>query len=292
MTAHQVLQGLINGGLLGCIYAGIGLGLSLVLGVLRIVNVAHSAVLILAALVYLQLVNGAGWDPMLAIGPVIVAFYGGGLLVYQSIGQRLAREHDSTILLAFFGLMVVLESIGVLIWTTDTRNLRLGYLDTVLRFAGLNIPLSRVVAAGITLVMIALLHLFLTRSLLGRAVRGMAQDRDVATMVGIDVQRLSRHVFALGISLAAFGGTVLALVVPFSPQEHVRWLAWAFMVVILGGLGSVARTLTAGLAVGMIEALVGLAFPFQYTYMVLYTLLAISLVVRQGGIGGMTPRRI
>jgi branched-chain amino acid transport system permease protein len=211
---------------------------------------------------------------------------------HRGIAQHLAREQDSTILLAFFGLMVVVESLAVLVWTTDTRNVRLGYLDTVLRFWTLNIPLARVVAAALTLMLLLSLHAFLSRTLVGSAVRGMAENRDVADMVGINVRGLSRHVFAAGIALAAYGGTVLALVAPFSPQEHVRWLAWSFLVVVIGGLGSVVHTLFAGLAVGVIESLVGVVLPFQYTYLVLYVVLAAALLVRRQGLGGLSARTI
>ena len=292
MTVQQLIQALANGLLLGCIYAGFALGLSLIMGVLRIVNVAHSAILIAASLVYWQLVNGAGLDPLLSIVPVLLVFYLGGLGIHRGIAQRLAREQDSTVLLAFFGLMVVVESLAVLVWTTDTRNVRLGYLDTVLRFWTLNIPLARVVAAALTLMLLLSLHAFLSRTLVGSAVRGIAENRDVANMVGINVRGLSRHVFAAGIALAAYGGTVLALVAPFSPQEHVRWLAWSFLVVVIGGLGSVVHTLFAGLAVGVIESLVGVVLPFQYTYLVLYVVLAAALLVRRQGLGGLSARTI
>jgi branched-chain amino acid transport system permease protein len=292
MSLTELPQTIVSGLLLGCLYAGFALGLSLILGVLRIINVAHSAVIIAGALVYWQLVNVVGLDPLLAILPVLVLFYAIGLGLHRGIAQRLAREPDTTVLLATFGLMVVIESIAILVWTTDTRNLDLGYLDTVLRFWGLNIPLSHLVGAALTLAILFALHAFLTRTLVGSAVRGIAQNRDVAGMVGINVQRLSRQVFAGGITLAAFGGTILALALPFSPQEHVRWLAWSFLVVIIGGLGSMRNTLLAGLTVGMTEAVVGVLLPFQYTYLVLYALLAAALLIRKEGLGGVTARTI
>lgn len=292
MTFQQLLQSLINGALLGGVYGGLAMGLSLILGVLRVVNLAHSAVLILGALVYWELVNGAGLDPLAMILPVALGGFILGLIVHRGINQYLARESDSTVMLAFFGLMVVIESIAIIIWTTDTRTVQLGYLSDVWRFGAIGVPLNRVVAAAITVAILIALHLFLTRTLTGAAVRGMAENPDVATLVGIDVAVLSRRVFALGIGFAAFGGTVLSLVQSFNPQEHVRWLAWAFLVVILGGLGSTVRTLVAGVAVGIFETIVGLLVPFQYTYLALYALLAIALLVRSEGLGSAKLRTI
>lgn len=288
----SLLQDLINGLTLGAVYAGLALGLSLVLGILGIVNVAHSAFIVLAALVYWELVNGLGLDPLVAIIPLLLvfAFFGAGL--YSGFVRRVERENDTTALLVFFGVMVVVESVAVIVWTTDTRNVRLGYLGETLRFAGLNVPLGKLTAGVLTLVLFGLLHLFLTRTVAGIAIRGMAQNRDVAEMVGIPVRSVAVGVFALGTAFAAFGGAVLALTAPFSPQEHYRWLTWAFIIVIIGGLGSVANTLIAGLALGMLETFVGGYFSFQYTYLVVYLLLPAALIWRRHGLRGVSARAV
>lgn len=290
MNLDIVVQSLVNGLLLGGVYGGLAIGLSLILGVLRIVNLAHSAILIFAALMYWEFVNRLGLDPLLMILPVVLLAYLFGLLVHRGIAQFLVKDSDSTVLLAFFGLLVILESVAVMIWTTDTRTVSLGYLSELIRIGTITIPVSRIVAAVITVVVLLALHYFLTRTLTGSAIRGLSQNRDVALMVGINVNSLSRRVFAAGIAFAAFGGIVLAMVQSFNPQEHYRWLAWAFLVVILGGLGSALRTLVAGLSVGVIETMVGIMMPFQYTYLVLYGLLAVALLVRSEGLGGVKQR--
>ncbi|HZD38247.1 MAG TPA: branched-chain amino acid ABC transporter permease [Actinomycetes bacterium] len=286
----QVAQNIVNGLALGCVYAGFALGLSLLLGILGIVNVAHSAMLMLAALVYWELVNALGLDLLVAILPVLVLFFLLGLGLQRSFTRRLEREAESTVLLVFFGVMVVIESLAVMLWTTDTRNVALGYLDGTLRLGGISLPASRLVAAVLTLVLFGATYLFLTRTLVGAAIRGLAQNRDVAAMAGIPVGRLSLLVFAGGVALAAFGGVVLGMTLPFSPQEHVRWLAWSFLIVIVGGLGNVASTLLAGIALGLIEVLVGSFLSFQYTYLIIYLLLAIALLARREGLRG-TPAR-
>src|SRR5690606_10391511 len=167
MSWRELAQALINGSLLGGVYGGVAMGLSLVLGVLRIINLAHSAVLIFGALVYWELVNGLGLDPLLMILPVAIGGYLFGLVVHRGLTQYLARESDSTVLLGFFGLMVVIESIAIMIWTTDTRTVNIGYLSDVLRFGGIGVPVARIVAAVITVVVLVALHLFLTRTLTG-----------------------------------------------------------------------------------------------------------------------------
>ena len=292
MTFLDFVQSLVNGALLGGVYGGLAVGLSLLLGVLRIVNLAHSAVLMFAGLLYWQLVTAFGLDPLLMILPVVLLAYLFGLGVHRGMAQYIARESDTTVILAFFGLMVILESVAIMIWKTDPRTVDLGYLSGVVHLGPINIPVSRIVAAAITFAVLIALHLFLTRTLTGSAIRGMAQNRDVAEMAGINVNKLSRRVFAVGIALAAFGGTVLGLVSTLAPQEHMRWLAWAFLVVILGGLGSVMRSLIAGIAVGIFETVVGLFIPFQFTYLALYGLLAAVLLIRNEGLGSITQRTI
>jgi branched-chain amino acid transport system permease protein len=280
----SVAQSFVNGILLGGVYGGLAIGLSLILGVLRVVNLAHSAIIIFAGLLYWEFVNGLGLDPLLMIAPVVVIGYLFGLVVHRGIAQHLVKDSGPTVMLAFFGLLVVLESVAVMIWTTDTKTVDLGYLSAVVHFGSISVPVARVVGAGITIAVLVALHFFLTRTLTGSAIRGLAQNRDVAAMVGIDVTKLSRRVFAAGIAFASFGGIVLAMVQSFNPQEHYRWLAWAFLVVILGGLGSALRTLMAGF--------VGIIIPFQYTYLVLYGILAVALLVRSEGIGGSKQRTI
>ena len=287
-----VVQTLISGTLNGFLYVAFALGLSLVMGILRIINLAHGAILVLAALVLWQLVNGAGMDPLLMILPVVALFYAAGYGTHWALVQRMHRESETTVLLVFFGLMVILEGISVLVWTTDTKNLRLGYLGEVLRWGGVNIPVSRLVAVAISLTVVVALHLFLTRTLWGKAIRGMSEQPDVAGLVGIRTERLAGHVFAGGIALAALGGVALAIALPFTPQEQVRWLAWSFLVVVIGGLGSVTATFVAGLAVGVIEAVVASVLPFQYTFFVLYALLAVVLLLRSNGLSGARTRAI
>ncbi|MGP3535001.1 branched-chain amino acid ABC transporter permease [Microbacterium sp. RD1] len=288
----NLLQTLVNGLLLGGIYGGFAIGLSLLLGVLRIVNLAHSAILVLGALVYWQLVAGAGMDPLLMILPVVIGGYLLGLGVYRTVGVRLRGQDDSTVMLAFFGLMVLIESIAIVTWTTDSKSVPLGYLSGVVHLGPIFVPVARLVAAALAVALLVAVHLLLTRTMTGSAVRGLAQSPDVARLVGIDVPKLSRHVFAAGVALAAFGGIILALTSTFTPQEHVRWLAWSFLVVIVGGLGSAMRTLVAGLAVGVIEAFLGTFLAFQYTYVALYVLLAVVMLLRSEGLGGARERAV
>lgn len=285
-----LVQAMVTGLLLGMVYSAVAVGLSLVLGILGVVNIAHSALLVLGSLLAWQFVSGWNVDPLLTLVLVVVLFVALGAGIERTVVRRVTREADLTVLLVFFGLMVIVESVAILRFSTDTYTVPLGYLGDVIHLGPVNVPVARLVGAVLTLVLMIGLHLFLTRTLTGTAMRGLAQNRDVASMLGIRVRRLSAWVFVGGVALAGFGGVVLAYSVPFSPQGHVRWLAWAFLVVIIGGLGSVWNTLLAGLVLGVAEALMGVLLPFRYVYLAVYALLAIALIVRHQGLRGRAAR--
>lgn len=292
MTPETFLQTLVNGVLLGFTYTAIALGMSLTLGVLGIVNMAHSALLIVGSLLTWQFVNALGTNPLVAAVVIVPAFFALGAAVEHLLMRPVRRQPESTGLLLLFGLFIVVESLALTIWTTDPRTLQLGGLGTSISLGPVSVTLNRLAAAAVGGFGALGLYLFLQRTMLGRATRAMADNRDAASVMGIDTGRLSTLVFAIGIGLAALAGIALAMAFTFSPQEHVRWLAWAFLIVIIGGLGSVPATVTAGLVVGIVESFAGLLLPFQYVHLVIYGMLAIALVVRGGGLMAGAARRL
>jgi branched-chain amino acid transport system permease protein len=292
MTPDVLVQTLGNGILLGLTYTAIALGLSLTLGVLGIVNMAHSALLIFGAVVSWQLVNRLGLDPFLALAVVVPLFFVLGALLQMTVLRPVERQPEETGLLLLFGVMIVVESAVLMVWTTDPRTLKLGYLSGSLDLGLVTVPFSRLAAAGIGLVASLALYVFLQHTMLGRATRAMADNRDAAEVMGINTARLSTFVFGLGVALAGVAGVALSIAFTFAPQEHVRWLGWAFLIVIVGGLGSVPATVAAGLAVGITESLLGLFLPFQIVYLVIYVLLAAALLLRGEGLAGARERRM
>lgn len=292
MNIETFLQALANGAMLGLLYTAVALGLSLTLGVLGIVNMAHSALLILASLVTWQLVNGFGLHALIVFLVVIPGFLAIGAAMQIGLLRPVRRQPESTGLLLLFGLLIVVESLALAVWTTDPRTVRMEGIGAPLSFGPITTTSNRLLAAIIGGVAALGLHTFLQRTMLGRATRAMADNPDAAAVLGIDTGRLSAFVFAVGVALAGLAGILIGMTFTFSPQEHVRWLAWAFLIVIVGGLGSVAATVGAGLAIGITESFVGLMLPFQFVHLVIYGLLALALVVRGGGLMARAERRI
>jgi branched-chain amino acid transport system permease protein len=191
-----------------------------------------------------------------------------------------------------FGLMVLVENLATIAWTTDTRVITAPYTNMSLVLGPLVFAKVRLLAGALALILILVFWLFLRFTLIGRAARAMGQNRDAALSLGIDVGRLSTIMFGLGIACAGAAGVALAMIFPFSPNTQVQWLAWAFLVVILGGLGSIGNTLGAGIVVGVIQSFAAAFLPFDYAYLLLYVALAAILVVRREGLGGAMRRAI
>jgi branched-chain amino acid transport system permease protein len=281
-----------DGILLGLIYAIAGVGLSLVLGVMGIVNVAHSAFIMLGSFFAFELFRRLGIDPIISFFLAFPVFFLAGMVVYRLLITRVEQAAQTQGLVAMFGLMVLLENVGTIVWTTDTRVITVGYTNTATMIGPVVLANVRMIAGALALLLIAGFWAFLRFTLTGRAIRAMGQNPTAAMSVGVNVRRLSAVMFGLGIACAGSAGVALAMIFPFSPNTQILWLAWAFLVVILGGLGSVANTLVAGLVVGLIQTASTWLMPFDYVYLVLYLLLAIILVLRREGLSRAVRRAI
>lgn len=289
---NQIAIIIADGILLGLIYAIAGVGLSLVLGVMGIVNVAHSAFLMLGSFFAFELFRRLAIDPIISFFLAFPVFFAAGVIVYRMLITRVELAPQTQGLVAMFGLMVLVESLGTIAWTTDTRVITAAYTNRSILVGPIMLANVKLIAGALALLLIIAFWAFLRYTLTGRAIRAMGQNRFAAMTVGINVQVLSAIMFGLGIACAGSAGVTLGMVFPFSPNTQILWLAWAFLVVILGGLGSVANTLLAGLVVGLIQTGVAAFLPFDYVYLVLYVMLAVILVVRREGLSGAVVRRI
>jgi branched-chain amino acid transport system permease protein len=233
-----------------------------------------------------------GLDPVISFFIAFPVFFILGAVVYRTVITRVERAAQTQGLVAMFGLMVLIENLGTIAWTTDTRVITAAYTNSSFSIGGVVIAHVRLIAGLLALALVGLLWAFFRYTLTGRAIRAMGQDRDAAATLGINTRQLSAVMFGLGIACAGAAGVALAMVFPFSPNTQVQWLAWAFLVVILGGLGKVENTLAAGVAVGLIQTICTALMPFDYVYLVLYVLLAVILIVRREGLSGAVRRTI
>jgi branched-chain amino acid transport system permease protein len=242
----------------GAVYALIALGLTLIYGVLHIINFAHGAALMVALYAVYLLKAHLGIDPYLALPIVVPGMFGLGYSLQRGIINRAGHGKDEYILLVTLGISIVLENLALLVFKSDTRTIETPYTLTTLAIGPAVIALPKLVALAGALATSAVLLLILTRTDLGRAIRAVAKEKHGAKLMGIDVD----HVYALcfGIGLACLGAAACFLLPVYyvNPQVGAGFVPVAFTIVVLGGMGSFGGALAGGLLIGVVESLGGL----------------------------------
>jgi branched-chain amino acid transport system permease protein len=274
--------------LLTGLYATTAYGLGLVYGVLRVVNLAHGGAIMAGAYVTWVLFDRLGIDPYLSI-PVVLAFgFGLGVLLYRVLVRRLPRgpAGGPASLLLLFGVWLVLRNIAYLVFTGNDQTMLTSYSMRSFDILGAHVSLPRFVVLVIGLAIAVALHAMLRRTMLGRAIRAVAQNADSCTLVGIDVERIYTLTFGLGSALACVAGVLFATIFSFNPASGSADLLRSFAVVVLGGLGSIYGVVIAALIVASAEVFAVLIMPSYLTNAVGYLLLVVVLVVRPGGLFG------
>jgi branched-chain amino acid transport system permease protein len=278
----------ISAVLLAGLYATMAYGLGLIYGVLRVVNLAHGGVIMAGAYRGWVLHGRLGIDPYLSIPLVVAASFGLGVVMYRILVRHLPRgpAGGPASLLLLFGVWLVLRNVAYLLFTGNDQAIRTSYSTRSVEFLGSHVSVNRVAVLGIALVTPALLHLLLKRTYLGRAIRAVAQNPDSCTLVGVDVERIYSFTFGLGTALAGLAGLLSATIFSFNPGSGSGELLKSFVVVVLGGLGSVLGTGVAALILAAVEVFAILVLPSYLTAAVGFIMLLLVLVLRPGGLFG------
>jgi branched-chain amino acid transport system permease protein len=249
---------LLNGLTTGAIYALIALGLTLIYGVLHIINFAHGAALMMALYGVYFLREKAGIDPYLALPVMVPVAFAAGYLLYRYVIGKASHGKDENILLVTLGVSIVLENLALTLWKSDTRTIETSYTLATVAIGPAMIAVPKLVAFGGALVATLALLALVGKTNLGRAIRACAKERQGAKLVGIDVE----HVFAMsfGIGLACLGAAACFLLPAYyvNPQVGNGFVLIAFTIVVLGGMGSFAGALAGGFLIGVVESLGGL----------------------------------
>jgi branched-chain amino acid transport system permease protein len=258
LDASILLAATINGLLIGGIYTLVASGLTLIYGVLHIINFAHGSLLMLAMFGVYFLLTKLGVDPYLSLLIMVPAMFALGYVLYRGLIGRLAQGKDENILLITLGLSILIENLALMFFKGDTRTISVSYSDRMVELGPLLLSFPKIVSFVAAMVLCALLGLFIQRTDTGKAIRAVAKERMGARLVGIDVDR----VFAIsyGIGLATLGAAACLLMPIFyvSPTTGHVFVIVAFTVVVLGGMGSFFGAIVGGLIVGLTESFGGL----------------------------------
>jgi len=281
-----ILAGVLNGLLAGGIYVLVAVGLTLIYGVLHIINFAHGSLLMLAMYAVFFLWRLLGIDPYVALPIVIAASFAFGYVLYRGLIGRFSHGRDENILLITLGLAIVFDNVALLLFTGDTQTIDVAYAGTIVQLGAAFLPLPKIVSFLAAIVLCAVLGLVMARSQLGKAIRAVAHERQGARLVGIDVEQ----VFAIsyGVGIACLGAAACLLMPTFyvSPTSGHAFVLIAFTTVVLGGMGSFVGAAVGGLIIGVTESLGGLLLGEQLGQIGISLIFILILLLRPTGLFG------
>lgn len=276
----------INGLLLGGIYTLVASGLTLIYGVLHIINFAHGSMLMLAMFGVYYLLTLLGIDPYLSIVVMVPAMYLFGYLLYKGLIGRLSSGKDENILLVTLGLSILIENLALMFFKGDSRTILVSYSDRMVELGQTLVPLPKLISFGVAMVLCLALGLFMQRTDIGRSIRAVAKERVGARLVGIDVDRI--YAISYGIGLATLGAAACLMMPIFyvSPSVGHVFVLVAFTVVVLGGMGSFLGAVVGGLVIGLTESFGGLFLGESMGQIGISLIFILILLFRPSGLFG------
>jgi branched-chain amino acid transport system permease protein len=279
--------------LLGGLYALLAAGLTLYFGVMRVVMIAHSAFLILAAYLAWFFTNQTGLDPLLSLLLTVPLFFGMGVFMQRVLISRL-RPATLTMMsvLLTFSIALVIEGMLGFVFSGTQRRIRLDYGGANFEVLGANVAVVKLIAFGLAVVSLGALFLLMKKTQFGQALRATIQHPEAAQLVGINTDRVAGYGFGLGLATAAVGGTALALDSTFYPSLHWHWIGPLMAIIVVGGLGSIPGAAIAAMVLGMGQALLQIPLGTTWAQTFFYIALFVTLMVRpQGFFGGRLAQR-
>jgi len=287
VTGAMLAQVVVSGLLAGSLYALVALGLALIFGVMRVINIAHGTLLMLGSYATYWWFTYLGWNPYLSLPAAMGLLFLGG--VHDPVDEKPLekRAPELSSLLLTFGISISLVNLAQLAWTSDLRSVE--FLTGSYLLGPVAFSKARLVGFAFALGITVLAFLFLGRTKLGKAIRATAQSREVAMVCGINVGRIHLLTFGVASALAAAGGSLVSVIVAIQPEMGQVWTFKSFLVIVLGGAGNYPGALLGGLLLGLVEQLSSLYLTTQVSEAIAYLLLVVVLLIRPTGLlGGRT----
>jgi branched-chain amino acid transport system permease protein len=282
----DILTPIFIGIMLGGLYALIALGLSMIFGVMKLINLAHGDLVILASYLAYAIVTYLGVDPILGLVGLIPFMCALGFVIQKYLlGRGFAISSEAPLIIAF-GISLVLQNLNQILWTPLSRGINTSYTNLSFFIGERQLPIIYLLDLAAGIVVMIVLRTFLTHTYMGRAITAASQDRRAAQLMGINTNRVYGYAFAIAMGSAAIAGVFLGMTFPFTPTSGISFLTIAFGTVIIGGLGSMAGTLLGGIILGVFQTLGGYLFGPASQMLVVYVLVLVILAIRPMGLFG------
>lgn len=287
---QPLAQNLVYGILMGALYGLAAVGLSLVFGVTKFLNVAHGELLMLGGYAGFWLFTLMGVDPFVSLPLAVVFLVIIGAILYKLTFSRMVKLDEGAkiqnTLLVGFGLGLILQNLALRFFTADTRSITTTYSGAVWTILGVRFPVVRVASMVIALVVVVALQFFLRRTYTGKALRATVENWEAATLMGIDIQRVYLLSFVIGAALAGVAGCLVSVGYSIEPAMGMSWTLKSLVVMVLGGLGSFIGTFIGGIVLGLTESATGYFLSFTYREVVGLVLFLLVLIFRPQGLFG------
>ena len=284
---ETAVQSLVSGVLTGALYAMIGVGLTVVFGVMRIINLAHGEMVMLGMFGAYFGLELLGLDPFVSVVVWAPVMFAAGALIHRLLLRRIIPGGELNTLLYTAGLSLLVANLALFVWTGDYRTINLPYAALPLRPFGIAVPIPLAIAFGIAVLVTGALWLFLGRTDLGRAVRATSQNAEAAVLMGIDVERVATFTFGLGTALAGVAGVLLAPSLYLYPTVGEILVVKCFVIVVLGGLGSVPGAIAGGILLGLVESFGAVYVSMAWKDGIGFLLFLLVLLYRPSGLFGV-----
>jgi branched-chain amino acid transport system permease protein len=275
---------LVMGVLLGGLYALIALGLSLVFGVMKLINVAHGDLVILAAYIAFALMSALGLDPIISLVVCVPVLFGLGYFIQKFLLNKAFKISMEAPLIIAFGVSIILENAFQLAWSPMSRGLTAPYALNSFSLGDVHVPLIYLLDFLVAVIVMIVMREFLKRTYMGKAINAASQDRVAAHLMGINTNRIYAFSFAIAMAVSAIAGIFLGLTFPFTPASGPSYLIIAFGVIVLGGMGHTLGTFLGGMIMGLAQTLGGYFFGATAQMLVAYVIVLIIMTVRPQGL--------
>ena len=281
-----MIQAILNGIFLGGILASLAVGFSILWRVMGVVNVAHAAFCLLSAYLIFFLVSSYGIDPLICLLIVLPLFFGIGVGLYWILIRRLpAKDITSASPVLGVGMMIIIQNLIHGRWSASEITLRgVPYLRATVNWEGLIFSGAHCIGFALSLMALAMVYVLLHRTMLGKAIRAIWQDKEGALLYGINFDHVSAITSGLSLALGAVGGLCLAFIYSFYPTIYFDWLFFMFLIPIIGGVGSLKGVFAGGIIVGLVMSLTPFVVPFEWLTVVIFAALIAVLLWRPAGL--------
>jgi len=283
-----LINAVVSGLLLGAFYAAVTSGISISFGILDIVNIAHPAFIILGSYIAYSVNAATGFDPILTSIVMLPLFYLLGTAVYQIYYVSFERRGQEGLrgLAFFFGLLFITE-VGLVLWFgVDYRYVNAAYIGPTLHAGNVDLPLRMLIPALVSILLIVLLQLYLTRTFIGRAIMAVSQDQIALQLMAANPIRIKRIAFGISIATAALAGAFLIVIQPVEPSVGREYIGRVFAICVLGGMGSLPGTLIAAMLLGTVESFTATFYGPSWSPAVSFGFLLLTLAFRPAGLLG------